>query len=404
MPGLSFSNQSQNRRPGFWWIPVVLIIISVMLITLCVRLEGGGPFAVVRGAVHTVTKPIESVCTIISTPFRSIGARSNSEEVAKLEQENMQLRTLVAELEEYRQQDQRLTAMSQFQDIYGLETLSGEVMTTTSGWDRTATINKGSQDGVRVGMGVMSSCGLYGQVESVTSTTCVVRLINDANSSVSAMVQNSRAHGIMHGAYDGTITLEYVPIEKSVGKGDIVISSGSGGTYPRGIVIGTVRIVETDSSKLYHRITVDPIYSIDSCEEVLILTGNESETSGIIDEALLQTIIDSANTVHSSTSSALGMALLNNAKKRSTTSSSASASASSSSSSQQSGSASMSNGSSADSSSGTGSGQSQDATASAESSQNQDTTSGNASEGTQGGQTTNSNGNNQSADELAGGR
>ncbi len=316
MPGLSF-NQSQNRRPGFWWIPVVLIIISVMLITLCVRLEGGGPFAVARGAVQTVTKPLEGVCSVISTPFRNIGASGESEEVAKLEKENSQLRTLVAELEEYRQQDQRLAAMSEFLDIYGLETLSGEVMSTTSGWDRTATINKGSKDGVRVGMGVMSSCGLFGQVEAVTNDTCTVRLINDANSSVSAMVQNSRAHGILHGAYDGTLTLEYVPVEKSVGKGDIVITSGSGGAYPRGIVIGTVRAIETDSSKLYHRITVDPIYSIDSCEEVFILTGNQTETASIIDEALLQTIMDNTNTVRSEASSAIAVALLHNAKGRS---------------------------------------------------------------------------------------
>lgn len=317
MPGLSFSNQSQNGRPSFWWIPIVLIVVSVMLITLCVRFEGGGPFAVARGVVHTVTKPIESVCSAISSPFRSVGRPSNSEEMAKLEQENRQLRTLVAELEEYRQQDQRLTTMSQFSDIYGLESISGEVLSTTSGWDRTATVNRGSADGVQVGMGVMSSCGLYGMVESVTSNTCVVRLINDANASVSAMVQNSRAHGIMHGAYDGTLTLEYVPIEKAVGEGDVVITSGSGGAYPRGILIGTVRTIETDSSKLYHRITVDPIYSIDSCEEVLILTGSQSETSTVLNESLLQTVVDSANTVRPGTVGVIANALLNGTTSRS---------------------------------------------------------------------------------------
>lgn len=125
----------------------------------------------------------------------------------------------------------------------------------------------------------MSTCGLYGQVESVTDASSVVRLINDANSSVAAMVQNSRAHGILHGAYDGTLTLEYVPIDMTVGEGDIVIASGSGGVYPRGIVIGTVRTIETDSSKLYHRIIVEPLFNIESCEEVArILTGNETET------------------------------------------------------------------------------------------------------------------------------
>ncbi len=317
MPGLSFGKQSQNRRSGLWWIPIVLIIISVMLITLSVRFAGTGPFAVARGIVQTATKPVEQVCSLISTPFANIGVVNVDEEVARLQEENSQLRTLVAELEEYRQQDQRLTAMMQFADIYGLETLSAEVTSTTTGWDRTSTINKGSRDGVRVGMGVMSTCGLYGQIESVTDSTSVVRLINDASSSVAVMIQNSRAHGIMHGAYDGTLTLEYVPIDTAVGEGDIVISSGSGGTYPRGIVVGTVRAIEADSSKLYHRIIIEPLFNIGACEEVLVLTGNESETARVLNEELLQTIIDSANSVNASSAKvgAVAKALLNEANE-----------------------------------------------------------------------------------------
>lgn len=54
MPGLSFGKQSQNRRSGLWWVPIVLIVISVMLITLCVRFGNSGPFAVARGVVQTV--------------------------------------------------------------------------------------------------------------------------------------------------------------------------------------------------------------------------------------------------------------------------------------------------------------------------------------------------------------
>ena len=166
-------------------------------------------------------------------------------------------------------------------------------------------------------MGVMSTCGLYGQVESVTEAASVVRLINDPNSSVAVMVQNSRAHGIMHGSYDGTLTLEYVPIDATVGEGDIVIASGSGGAYPRGIVVGTVRAIEADSSKLYHRITVDPLFNIESCEEVLVLTGNETETERILNEELLQLIIDSANSVNASSArvGAVAKALLNEANE-----------------------------------------------------------------------------------------
>ena len=121
----------------------------------------------------------------------------------------------------------------------------------------------------------------------------------------------------MHGSYDGTLTLEYVPIDATVGEGDIVIASGSGGTYPRGIVVGTVRAIEADSSKLYHRITVDPLFNIESCEEVLVLTGNETETERILNEELLQLIIDSANSVNASSArvGAIAKALLNEANE-----------------------------------------------------------------------------------------
>lgn len=318
MPGLSFSNQSQNRRSGLWLIPIVLIVISVMLITLCVRFGNSGPFAVARGVVQTVTQPIAQVCSVVSTPFANVGAVDVDEEVARLQEENSQLRTLVTELEEYRQQDQRLTAMLQFSDIYGLETLSAEVISMTSGWDRTATINKGSRDGVRVGMGVMSTCGLYGQVESVTEAASVVRLINDPNSSVAVMVQNSRAHGIMHGSYDGTLTLEYVPIDATVGEGDIVIASGSGRNLSaryrrRHRARHRGRLVQALSPH-YRR---PGLFNIESCEEVLVLTGNETETERILNEELLQLIIDSANSVNASSArvGAIAKALLNEANE-----------------------------------------------------------------------------------------
>lgn len=298
MPGLSFSNQNQPRRPGGWIIPVVLIVVSVVLITVSVRVENGGVFGTVRSAVHAASGAMQTATSVISTPFKAIGGTGEStsgmsdEDIAALKQENDQLRILVAQLEEYRHQDQRLTALLGLSDAYGLETVSGRVISSTSGWDQTATINVGSDNGVRVGMGVMSSTGLYGQVETVGPDTAVVRLISDADSSVSAMVQGTRSSGIVTGSYDGTLTMEYVSVDTTVGEGDLIITSGAGGTYPKGIVIGRVHSVEKDSSKLYYRIQVEPISSLRNCEEVLVLTGNEDSTKTIVDEKFLEQILE----------------------------------------------------------------------------------------------------------------
>lgn len=297
MPGLSFSNQNQPRRPGGWIIPVVLVVVSVLLITVSVRMDNGGVFGAARNVVHAVSSPLQELCSAVSAPFRALNgepdgtAGMSDEDVSALKQENEQLRVLVAQLEEYRQQDQRLTALLGLSDTYGLETVSGRVLNVKSGWDHTATISVGSDDGVRVGMGVMSSCGLYGQVESVSAGTSVVRLITDADSSVSAMIQGTRATGIITGSYDGTLVMEYVSVESSVGEGDIVITSGAGGTYPRGIIVGTVASVEKDSTKMYYRIIVNPISSIRNCEEVLVLTGNEDATKSLVNQELLDSIL-----------------------------------------------------------------------------------------------------------------
>ena len=299
MPGLSFANQSQSKRPGGWIVPVVLIVVSIVLITVSVRVGNGGAFGSVRSGLHAVSGAMQQVTSAISAPFKSIGSSGSSasgmseEDIAALQEENEQLRVLVTQLEEYRQQDQRLTALQGFSDAYGLETISASVLSTTSGWDQTATINVGSDDGIRVGMGVMSSCGLYGQVETVAADSAVVRLISDADSSVSAMIQGTRATGIVLGSYDGSLTMEYVSVDTTVGEGDIVISSGAGGTYPKGIVIGKVRSVEKDSSKLYYRIQVEPISSISSCEEVMVLTGNEDSTKTIVNSEFLDKILES---------------------------------------------------------------------------------------------------------------
>ena len=298
MPDLSFNNnnQGQQRRPGGWIISVVLIVLSVLLITLCVRSDGGGAFAAVRDGVQTVTKPMANALSVISGPFRAVGASSSDgsnmseEDTANLKEENEQLRTLVGELEEYRQQDKRLTSLLSLRDAYNLSTLPVNITGITSGWEQTATIDKGKDDGVREGQGVMSSCGLFGQVESAQAHTATVRLITDAQSSVSARVQSSRATGILRGSYDGTLVLEYVSIDTTVGAGDVVVTSGDGGAYPGGIILGRVRTVDQDSSKLYYRLTVAPIYDIASCQEGFVLTGNEDETANLLSDDVINAI------------------------------------------------------------------------------------------------------------------
>lgn len=286
-----------------WWIAPILIVVALVLITVCVRIGGGGPFAVARSCVQSITKPVESVLTSARSSAGSSSSASLSADEA-LEAENEQLRALVAELEEYRQQSLRLASLVDLSELYGLETVAGSVLSTTSGWNQTATLDIGSEDGVQVGQGVISSCGLFGQVESVTEGTSVVRLVCDADSASAARLQSTGERGIVMGSYDGKLTLEYISVDSDVGEGDIVTTSGKGGVYPRGIVIGTVSSIEEDSSLLYYSISVEPIFSITDCVEVLVLTGGESSVDTLVNTELLEEIIEESQATSSASSDA----------------------------------------------------------------------------------------------------
>ncbi|MCQ2752331.1 MAG: rod shape-determining protein MreC [Coriobacteriales bacterium] len=266
-------------------IVAILLVISIGLITFSVKMPDNPILSTVKSGVNTVVSPFKNLSSIINPQKDKAGQYKNysDEEIEKIVQENSQLKELISQLEEYRQQNMRLTTLLELSNTYNLESVSAKVLTTSKGWNQVATINKGSADGIQVGMGVMSSSGFYGQVVSVSQNTSEVKLITDASSNVSAMLQNTRETGTLTGSYDGNLVLEYIPITSSVGAGDAILTSGEGGSFPRGIFIGTVKTIETDSSDLYYRLTVDTIIDLFSCEEVLVLTGKEDSTASLVD-------------------------------------------------------------------------------------------------------------------------
>ena len=126
-------------------------------------------------------------------------------------------------------------------DSYAIDGVSAHVIgKTTENWNQTVTLDVGEAEGSFVGATVCSSFGVIGQVTSVTSSTSVVRLLTDPQSGVAAMVQSSRTTCVVKGSLDGLVTAENIAANVEVKEGDIVITSGLGGSFTKGIIIGTV--------------------------------------------------------------------------------------------------------------------------------------------------------------------
>lgn len=288
---------------------IVLVVVSLVLFTMSAR-EGdaGGPLNTVRGAWMTITTPVRWIGGVLTTPFNGLNnivanLTADQEHLSDLKAKNERLLARNAELEEAEQTAARLESLLGLQSLYNLQSTAARIISGPSdSWTSTVTIDKGSSSGFAIGMPVTDSNGAIGQIIRCGATSSTVRLITDENSSVSAMVQSSRAHGTLRGSVDGTLTLALVRTDQMVEVGDTIVTSGLGGVFPKGLPLGTVTSIERTSGSLYYEIEVEPLSTMEGFEEVLVITSlteDQKATAEDVAEADGQDVAASSNLIDS---------------------------------------------------------------------------------------------------------
>ena len=158
----------------------------------------------------------------------------------------------------------------------------------TSSYLRWIVINRGARDGIVVGAPVITDLGLVGRVEQVAANQSWVRLANDPGSLVNARLQNARAEGTVSGKVQGTLEMNLIPNEAVVEQGDLVLTSGLGGTFPANIVIGQVTSVNRLEAALFQSAEVRPTVDYNALDIVAVITSfiptDTSEFDDIIEE------------------------------------------------------------------------------------------------------------------------
>lgn len=271
-------------------LPIVLLVVSLALYGVYTLEGAGGPLHTVQGAVSVLTSPLraagtglQSIATSASVSLEDSNAAP--ETLSQLREQNEQLRQQVAELEEYRQTAIRLEGIQKLRDTYSVEGVTCHVVSVSGeSWNRIVTIDKGSADGIAIGLAVTGPTGLVGQVKSVTADSAEVRLLQDPDSGVAVIVQSSRAEGLLKGNIDGLLYLEGISADAEVKVGDVIITSGTGGGYFRGLMVGTVVRIDEGGGQAVRRIIVAPNDTASALEELMVVTGIGSE--GALDESL----------------------------------------------------------------------------------------------------------------------
>lgn len=257
---------------------LVAITLGVMRFTYVGRQE----LTPMEAAIKDSLAPIQGGLMRIGESFRN-GAESITS-LGRLDKENKVLKEQVALLkgqvylqEELKQENKRLKDLLQYHDQYekNFTTKAAAVIGRDPGnWFGIVTLNKGNEDGIVKNMPVVTPMGLAGKVVSVSENTAQAMLITDPRSGVGSMVQETRIPGVLEGTTSGSgeTRLIHVPKDLELLKDQVIITSGIGGSFPKGIPIGRIVDVSDEPTGLFKTATVVPFADLQRLEEVLIIT------------------------------------------------------------------------------------------------------------------------------------
>jgi rod shape-determining protein MreC len=258
-----------------WLLSVSLIAIGGFLLS---AIGLAGPL---RSGVMLLAEPFIAGVDRVTSPAVDVIANAGSygdilNENRDLRLENERLRSDLAQLREEQARAADVDALLNLQSSRRNDTL---VFAAVIGRDpnpqrSVVAISRGSGDGIKEGMSVLGRGGaLVGTVESTEQGMSWVRLINDPQSDVNGIIQESRATALASGRPGGGIRMEFLAQGVEVKPGDTVITSGLGGTYPQELVIGRVKSVEGNTLDVYKNAEVEPAVRLSSLENVAVLTS-----------------------------------------------------------------------------------------------------------------------------------
>ena len=211
--------------------------------------------------------------------------RENYDTLAGFREENERLRARVQSLEIERQKlleaqatNDRLKQLLDFRDqLPGKAITASIIANSASSWFKSCLLDKGSADGVRKGMAVITPLGVAGQVVAVTPRTAKVLLLTDPNSGVDVLVQRTRARGIVSGSLGNGTVLKYVKRSEDVQVGDRLITAGTDGVFPKGMLVGTVIRASQPLLGLFQSIELLPAVQSARVEDVLVVAAERGE-------------------------------------------------------------------------------------------------------------------------------
>jgi rod shape-determining protein MreC len=258
------------------WLFVAVAVGEIILISAQVSSRRGVPVleAVTFGAFAEVQRAIYIGISGVRRGWDGYVALRH----VKDENESLTRQLADAQIELQRQRaladrSRGFERLLELRDQSTLTTVAAEIIAAGAMPDfRTVTINKGTNDGVKRDMAVIAPAGVVGRIVMPSRRAAKVQLLIDRNAAAGAIVERSRAQGVVTGGGDERLRMEFVSEAADIVVGDVVMTSGNDGIFPKGFIIGHVETVEKNGPA-YKRILVKPDVDFRALEEVLVVVA-----------------------------------------------------------------------------------------------------------------------------------
>lgn len=269
-------------RGSFLWRNRVLLTASALIILSLHLISTGvhpGDFASQpQSALLEIVRPIDSsiahltegVSSIVNDYLDLVHVHKDD---ARLRAELARVKSDRSRLAELEVENQHLSQLLELRDVLGSNAVAANVIGgDATGLSHTLILASGSADGLRPGLAVLSNQGVVGKIITVSPHAARVLLIDDHNSALDGFDQRSRARGIVAGIVDEGLSLKYADRSEDIRNGDVIVTSGLDGIFPRGLLVGEIKDVHRGGPGLFLSVSIAPAVNFRSLEQVLIVT------------------------------------------------------------------------------------------------------------------------------------
>ena len=261
--------------PRIWQIAILLLVIFGLIF---LALSG-----YLNTALNTTLNPLVTAQGWVSSRYMGLrdfltvprDVATLRQRNAEIESENANLQAEIIQLQQQLREAQVLYALLDFardqpQNEYVASAVIGR---DPSPFLQYILIDHGSDNGIRHGMPVVTEKGLVGRIDAVTSNAARVQLITDPGSAINVRIQSVNTEVILNGSITGDVNLEHVPQDIVLRAGDLIVTSGLGGSYPSDIVVGQVVSIRKRETDLFQAASIQPVVDFNNLRAVLVITN-----------------------------------------------------------------------------------------------------------------------------------